>query len=136
MVDRETLARLVLFADLDGPQLEEVAHSLDEERFPSGAHVLRRGLSGNGFYVIVAGSASVVVDGQERAVLGSGDFFGEASILTGDNAIADVVALDDLQCVIADPGELLPLLRRFPAIAIRMLQAGARRLRSANEWQP
>jgi CRP-like cAMP-binding protein len=136
MIDRETLSRVTLFADLDGPHLEELAHTLDDERFPSGSRVVHRGLPSGGLYVIVEGAASVVVDGNERAVLKPGDFFGEASILTRDAAIADVVAQGDLRCAVADSGDVLALLRRFPSIAIRMLEAGARRLRAANEWQP
>ena len=136
MIDRETLARVALFADLAGPELEEVAHTLDEERFPSGSRPVRRGLPSGGLYVILEGSAAVVVDGSERAVLKPGDFFGEASVLTGDAAIADVVARGDLHCAVADLGDVRPLLRRFPSIAIRMLEVGARRLRAATEWQP
>jgi CRP-like cAMP-binding protein len=136
MIDRETLSRVTLFADLEGPHLEEVAHTLDEERFPSGSRVVHQGISSGGFYVILEGAASVVVGGDERAVLKPGDFFGEASILLGDVAIADVVAADDLRCAVANAGDLRPLLNRFPSIAIRMLEAGARRLRAANEWQP
>jgi CRP-like cAMP-binding protein len=136
MIDRETLSRMTLFADLDGPQLEEVAHTLDEERFPNGGRVVRHGLPSGGFYVILEGAASVVVDGGDRAELKPGDFFGEASILLGDDAIADVVAQGELRCAVAGADDLLPLLRRFPSIAIRMLEAGARRLRAANEWQP
>jgi CRP/FNR family transcriptional regulator, cyclic AMP receptor protein len=136
MIDSETLSRVTLFADLDGPQLEEVAHTLDEERFASGNRVVRKGLSNGGFYVILEGTASVVVDGDERAVLRPGDFFGEASILSGDVAIADVVAQSELRCAVAEAGDLRPLLLRFPSIATRMLEAGARRLRAANEWQP
>jgi CRP-like cAMP-binding protein len=136
MIDRETLSRVTLFADLEGPHLEEIAHTLDDERFASGSRVVRRGLSSNGFYVILEGAASVVVDGEERALLKPGDFFGEASVLMGDAAIADVVAAGELRCAVAGAGDLRPLLRRFPSIAIRMLEAGARRLRAANEWQP
>jgi CRP-like cAMP-binding protein len=136
MIDRETLSRVALFADLAGPQLEELAHTLDEERFSSGTRVVRQGLPSGGLYVIVEGAASVMRDGTERTVLKPGDFFGEASILTGDAAIADVVAQGDLRCAVADSGEVYALLRRFPSIAIRMLEVGARRLRAATEWQP
>jgi len=136
VIDRDTLARVSLFADLDGPQLENLAHTLDEERFPGGTRVVRRGLPSGGLYVILEGGASVVVDGTERAALKPGDFFGEASVLTGDAAIADVVAQGDLRCAVADSGEVRPLLRRYPSIAIRMLEVGARRLRAATEWQP
>ena len=135
MIDRETLSRVTLFADLDGPHLEELAHTLDEERFANGSRAVRRGFPSGGLYVILEGSASVVVDGTERAVLKPGDFFGEASVLTGDVAIADVVAQAELRCAVANSGDVRPLLRRFPSIAIRMLEAGARRLRAANEWQ-
>ena len=136
MIDRETLSRVTLFADLDGPHLEELAHTLDEERFANGSRAVHQGLPSGGLYVIREGSAAVVVDGTERAVLRPGDFFGEASILTGDPAIADVVARGDLHCAVADSGEVRPLLRRYPSVAIRMLEAGARRLRAATEWQP
>jgi CRP-like cAMP-binding protein len=136
MIDDETLSRVTLFSDLDGPHLEEVAHTLDEERFPSGSRVVHRGLSSGGFYVILEGAASVVVNGDERALLKPGDFFGEASILIGGAAIADVVAVGELHCAVANAGDLRPLLLRFPSIAIRMLEASARRLRAANEWQP
>ena len=136
MVDRDTLSRVALFADLDGPHLDELAHTLDDERFGSGTRVVRQGLSRGALYVIVEGAASVVVDGDERARLQPGDFFGEASILMGDVAIADVVAVGDLRCAVADAADVRPLLRRFPSVAIRMLEVAARRLRAANEWQP
>ncbi len=135
MIDRETLSRVTLFADLDGPALEALAHTLDEERFPSGSRVVHRGLPSGGLYVILEGGASVVVDGRERAALKPGEFFGEASILTRDVAIADVVAQHDLHCAVIDAADLHGLLRRYPSVAIRMLEAGARRLRAANEWQ-
>jgi CRP-like cAMP-binding protein len=136
MIDRETLSRVTLFADLDGPQLEEVAHIFDEERFASGRRVVHQGIPSGGLFVMLEGSASVVAAGVERALLKPGDFFGEASILLGDAAIADVVAVGELRCAVANAGDVRPLLRRFPSIAIRMLEAGARRLRAANEWQP
>ena len=136
MIDRDVLSRVTLFADLDGPQLDEVGHVLDDERFASGSRVVREGIPSGAFYVMLEGAASVVAAGAERALLKPGDFFGEASVLLGDAAIADVVAVGELRCAVADAGELRPLLRRFPSIAIRMLEAGARRLRAANQWQP
>ena len=79
----DTLARLSLFADLPYPQLEALAHSFGEEVYPEGQRVIRQDVTGGGFYVILDGEAKVVVDGNERARLGRGDFFGEISILTG-----------------------------------------------------
>ena len=79
----ERLAQLALFADLRWPELEAVAHTFEEEAFGVGQRVLRQGLSGGAFYIVLDGEASVLVDGSERARFGRGEFFGEISALTG-----------------------------------------------------
>ena len=38
-----TIAAFALFADLTGPQLEEIAHLFDEAWFANGERVLRQG---------------------------------------------------------------------------------------------
>jgi CRP/FNR family cyclic AMP-dependent transcriptional regulator len=136
MVDRDSLARLALFADLDGPELDALAQTLDDERYPRGARVLREGISGNNFYVILDGTASIRIDATERAQLGAGEFFGEVSILAQEPAAADVVAAsEELHCAVLPGRELRPLLLRYPPLAVRMLEMGAMRLRSANLWR-
>ena len=81
MADRQEIADAIagfaLFADLSTPQLLGVAHTFEETFFPEGDRILRQGLTGSGFYIILEGEAQVVVDGQERAILSRGDFFGE-----------------------------------------------------------
>jgi CRP/FNR family transcriptional regulator, cyclic AMP receptor protein len=130
----DTLARLSLFADLPNPQLEALAHCFGEEVYPEGQRVIRQDVTGGGFYVILDGEAKVVVDGNERARLGRGDFFGEISILTGDAPTADVVATSLLRCLIIPDNELKAFLLKQPAVMYRMLQVEARRLRAANIW--
>jgi CRP-like cAMP-binding protein len=135
VVDRESLGRLTLFADLAGPQLESVAALMDEERFAEGGRILRHGFGGSPFYVILEGEVSVRIDGQERARLAPGEFFGEVSILTGEPPGADVVAVSPVRCAVLPEPELEPLLLEFPSIAVRMLATEARRLRAANLWE-
>jgi CRP-like cAMP-binding protein len=131
----ETLARLTLFADLTLPQLEAVAHTFGDEVFAEGQRVIRQGMAGSGFYVILNGEAKVVIDGQERAHLERGDFFGEISVLTDEPPTADVVAISMLRCLVIPNNELKPFMLRQPTVMYRMLQAEARRLRAANVWQ-
>ena len=131
----ESLSQLTLFADLTQPQLEEVAHTVGEEVFSEGQRVLRQGMSGGHFFVIVEGEARILIDGEERARLARGDFFGEVAALTGDAPTADVVAATLLRCVVIPGVELETFLLEHPRVMFRMLQAEARRLRSANEWQ-
>lgn len=130
----ESLAQLTLFADLTQPQLEEVAHTVGEEMFAQGQRVLRQGMTGGGFFIIVDGEAQVVIDGRERARLGRGDFFGEIAVLTGDAPSADVVAATLLRCLTVPGPEVEPFLLEHPRVMFRMLQAEARRLRTANLW--
>lgn len=131
----DTIAGFALFADLSTPQLEAVAHTFEERWFPEGERVLRQGLTGSGFYVILEGSCSVQVDGQERATLGRGEFFGEVSILLGESPVADVVALGPLRCMVLAGPEVESFLVGHPRVMFRMLQASARRLRNANRWR-
>ena len=131
----DTLGGFTLFADLSRPQLEEVAHTLEEEWFAQGQRVLREGFTGTGLYVIVDGEASVRIDGVERARLGRGDYFGEVSVLLGDPPVADVVAARPLHCLVLAAPDVEPFLVSHPRILYRMLQAQARRLRAANLWQ-
>jgi CRP-like cAMP-binding protein len=130
----QSLAQLTLFADLTQPQVEEVAHTVGEEVFGEGQRVLRQGMSGGGLFIIAEGEASVVIDGEERARLGRGDFFGEIGALTGDAPTADVVAASLLRCLTVPGPELETFLLEHPRVMYRMLQAEARRLRTANLW--
>lgn len=130
----DTLSRLSLFADLSHPQLEALAHSFGEEVFAEGQRVIRQDVTGGGFYVILEGEAKVVIDGQERARLTRGDFFGEISILTGEPPTADVIAVSLLRCLIIPDNELKAFLVKQPSVMYRMLQVETRRLRAANVW--
>jgi len=131
----DALAGFALFADLSRPQLTGVAHLFEDVAFPEGERVLRQGLTGSGFFVILEGEAAVVVDGQERARVARGDFFGEASILLGEPPFADVVALRQLRCLVLPGPQVEPFLVGHPRVLFRMAQAQARRLRSATRWR-
>jgi CRP-like cAMP-binding protein len=131
----EQLAQLTLFADLSSPQVEAVSHSFDEQVFAEGQRVLRDGLSGSSFYVILEGEAVVVIDGQERSRLGRGDFFWEISALTGQPPSADVTATTMLRTLVIPANELEQFLLDRPTVMLRMLQAEARRLQNAGQWQ-
>ncbi len=131
----DAIAGFGLFADLTAPQLEGIAHTFDEAVFGEGERILRQGISGSGFFVILEGEAAILVDGTERARLARGDFFGEVSILLGETPIADVVALRPLRCLVLAGPNVEAFLVAHPRVMYRMLQAQARRLRAANRWR-
>jgi CRP-like cAMP-binding protein len=131
----DAIAGFGLFADLSSPQIEGVAHTFEEVAYAEGQKVLHQGLSGSGFHVILEGDAAVIVDGEERARLGRGDFFGEVSIFLGEAPIADIVALRPLRCLVLAGPQVEPFLIAHPRVMYRMLQVQARRLRAANRWR-
>lgn len=139
MVGREELvdaiAGFTLFADLTDPQLAGIVHTFEETVFAEGERVLRQGLTGSGFHVILDGEAAVVIDGVERARIARGEFFGEVSILLGESPTADVVALRPLRCLVLDGPRVEGFLIDHPRVMYRMLQVQARRLRAANRWR-
>lgn len=128
----DTLSGLTLFADLSRPQLEQVAHKMTEESFPVGQRILRQGFTGTGFYVILDGEVAIKIDGDERARLQKGDFFGEMSILLGEPPVADVVTTRQLHVLHLGGPELESFLRDHPPIMYRMLKTVALRLYNAS----
>lgn len=124
----ELISSLSLFADLGGPQLEAISHTFEETTFAAGQRILRQGISGSNFYVVVDGEASVKIDGEERASIGRGDFFGEMSLLLGTAPTADVTARTPLRCLVLAGPELHGFLDKYPTVMYRMLVAMARRL--------
>ncbi|HEV8353605.1 MAG TPA: cyclic nucleotide-binding domain-containing protein [bacterium] len=129
------LSGLTLFADLSRPQVEAVVHTLEDEYFAEGQRILRQGFSGSNLYIILSGEAAVFVDGTQRATLGRGDFFGEISVLLGEPPAADVVAARPLRCLVLSEPDVETFLMTYPKVTYRMLQAEARRVRSANLWR-
>jgi CRP-like cAMP-binding protein len=129
----ELISSLSLFADLGGPQLEAISHIFEETTFAPGQRILRQGITGSNFYVVVDGEASVMIDGEERASIGRGDFFGEMSLLLGGAPTADVTARTPLRCLVLAGPDLHGFLDKFPTVMYRMLVAMARRLGAANQ---
>src|SRR5947209_18182564 len=87
----DTLGSLAIFADLSRPELERVAHTLEERYFAQDERVLRQGLSGSGFYIVLEGEAAALADGRRVNDLGRGDLIAERTVLPGHNHGADYV---------------------------------------------
>ena len=128
----DALAGLSLFADLERPQLQAVAHTMSEESFPAGQRILRQGFSGSGVFIFLEGEVVVQVDGTDVASLVKGDFFGAISLLLGEPPVADIVATSPVKALLLAGPELREFLLAYPAVMYRMLQAVSRRLDRAN----
>jgi acetate kinase len=130
-----SLRRFNLFADLDHAQLEAIADPDNERSFGAGERILRRGLSGMSFYVILDGEARVTVNDEELNRLRPGDFFGEVSTLLGEPLTADVTAETAVR-VLEIPGpKFEAFLLNYPRVMLRILKTEARRLQEVLAWR-
>lgn len=129
-----TIAAFSLFADLTGPQLEEITHLFDEAWFAEGERILRQGVSGSGFYVILEGTAAIHVNGVRRSLLRAGDYFGEISCLLGEVPVADIVAAQSLRCLTLPASHLQEFLTNHPRVMFRLLQGEARKVKNTTTW--
>ena len=132
---REDLGRLALFADLPKEELEAIARSCNEVSFNEGEWIIRQGDVHSAVYVIVEGEVAVVIGDEDRRVLSTGSFFGEVSVLLGEPASASIVTRTPLRCLVIPGAEVQAFLVSHPLVTFRMLQAEARRLRTASEWR-
>ncbi|HEV2140020.1 MAG TPA: cyclic nucleotide-binding domain-containing protein [Candidatus Dormibacteraeota bacterium] len=130
----DILSGFSLFADLAMPELESLVDIFGEEAFQPGERVLRQGLTGSNFYVILEGTAGIRVDGKDRAVLRPGDYFGEISTLLGVPPTADIVAQVRLRCLVLPGADLQSFLVGHPRVMYRILQEEARKVRTTTRW--
>ncbi len=140
MAIEDTLRGVELFAELPDEDLRRLAKLVVERRYRAGEVIVRENEAGVAFYVVASGRVEAVKslgtsDEQVMATFAAGDFFGEMSILLSEPPTADVVARRPLRCLVLPGPALETFLTTNPRVAYRMIQALARRLRTANLWR-
>jgi len=132
----ELLSRVPLFSGCSQREIGAIANGTKEVRRKAEAMLARTGEAGVGFFLLVDGTASVLVNGRKRATLKPGDFFGEISLLDGGPRSADVVADTDVTMLGLTAWVFRGVLEQYPSIAQKMLIALAGRLRGATKPAP
>jgi putative ABC transport system ATP-binding protein len=88
----EFLRPIELFKTLTPRQLTDVAEKMLKRHYDAGDTIIRKGDSGEEFFLVSDGEVDIVRADREVARLGPGDFFGEVSLITGEPRNATVVA--------------------------------------------
>lgn len=131
VVPVSSLEHVALFADLSETEARQVARLFKERRFGAGETVTKEGAGGGTFFIIVSGEAAVSVGGAPRATLRPGDYFGEIALIDEGARTATVMASTELVCYGLTLWDFRPLVQENGAIAWKLLQTLAGRLREA-----
>ena len=132
------LAKVPLFKELKGRQLESLAQTMVSHDYQIGQDIVAQGESGVGLFVIVSGEAEVIhvrTDGTRAVVnvLGETDYFGELALLTEGPRTASVIATQPTQCLVLTRWNFLAALKGDAEMAVSILEEMAWRFRTALE---
>ncbi len=128
----ERLRSLTPFARCTPRELAEVDRLLTPLHAPAGTVMAAEGHHGHEFVVIETGRAQVLVRGHVVAELGTGEFFGELSLFDHGTRTATVIALTDVEALVASHAEFEQMIDVAPSVARGLLPAMAARLREAD----
>jgi CRP-like cAMP-binding protein len=127
----ELLAGVPLFAGLSKGQLGQLASIADEIDLPAGKTLIREGERGREFFIVLEGETEVRRKGKKLVTRRAGEFVGEIALVSDVPRVATVTATSPVRALVIRDKEFRGLLERVPAIALKVLEAVAARLPTA-----
>jgi CRP-like cAMP-binding protein len=135
---RALIARGELFSRLSPAELDRLVRLARMRKVPARAVIFRKGDAGREMYAIVSGRvriSSEAADGREvvLGLLEPGDMFGEISLLDGAPRTATCSAVGATTLLVIERPKFLAVLEQSPALAIKLLEIIAARLRLTDQ---
>ncbi|MDH4198964.1 MAG: cAMP/cGMP-dependent 3',5'-cyclic-AMP/GMP phosphodiesterase [Spirochaetia bacterium] len=128
----DVLNHVDLFRDFSITKAREILMVINEVQYKRGDLIIHKDTAGDKFYVIISGNVSVSgIDSDVKKTYGKYEYFGEASIITGENRSADIIAETDVYALTIERSAFLNL------IAGTQLETELRKLidaRKSNSW--
>ena len=121
----ETALRSVdLFRHLDKHALQPLIDASSIAGIPEGGVIVSEGEAGDYFYIIISGTARVSHDLGDStinlALMHSGDYFGEWSVLTGAPRAATVSAMNRVDMLRIERSAMLDFIQKQPEVGERI----------------
>jgi CRP-like cAMP-binding protein len=128
------LRQIPLFEGFDGAELKAIVQKLESVKIKPGDSVFEQGDPADRFFIIELGKVSVKIDGQERAVLGTGEYFGEIALLMNTPRTATVTALQPLTLLQLRAADFNQLVQDSTALKQAIERASSRRSLANERW--
>jgi CRP/FNR family transcriptional regulator, cyclic AMP receptor protein len=117
----KALRRVPGFDVLDDRDLLRVVGASVNLSWPAGSMVFEKGSPGDALYIVLSGEVRIYdeVDGTEVEItrIGSGDFFGEISLLLDSEHTKNVQAVEDSELLVLMKDSFWALLEKRPDLA-------------------
>jgi len=128
----EMLRKIPLFSAIDPGKLKLLAFASDRKIYQQGQDLFKQGDSGDAAFVIVDGSADIIVLTDEKEVVvanvGNDEIIGEISILCEIPRTATVRATSTLEVLKVKKEHFLGLVSQVPELGIEVMKELASRL--------
>jgi len=133
----EILKGVPLFSKVEPAKLKLIAFTGERMNYAAGQELFHQGDVGDAMYVILAGSADVLLEtpnGQIRlAELKKNSFVGDIAILSDVPRTATIKAREPLTTLKISKDMFYRLVAEFPQMAIEMMRELAHRLEDTNQ---
>jgi CRP-like cAMP-binding protein len=132
----DLLRRIPLFAKVEPPKLKLLAFASERVTFEAGQELFHQGDMPDAAYIIIDGSAEVMLDTQRGrvtvATIGRNELVGEIGIICDVPRTATVLAKSRLVTLKVSKDLLLRMITDFPNMAIEIMRVLAHRLEHTN----
>jgi LmbE family N-acetylglucosaminyl deacetylase len=122
----EFLKKISLFSSLTKEHLDPIARIMFEQWAENGEYICRQGEEGNELYIIEKGKVEIIQksNDQEQVIFTAreGACLGELAVLGNITRTASLRALGSIQLLVIKGEHFLTLLKKYPDIAIQMLE--------------
>lgn len=138
IVTTQLLAEIALFSTMDEEERGELRALMTERLFRPGQVVMRAGETEEAFHVIEQGEVELwLIDSEGKKVvldvLGSGKFFGELSMLSGETRSASATSKQTVTTLELSRADFFAFLRRRPEAALDVLMVLGDRLKHTDD---
>lgn len=127
------LAGVPLFVRCTKRSLGTIARHFEVVAVPAGTSIVRQGAPGDAFFVLIDGTAEVVVDDHAVGSMVAGAHFGELALLTAGPRNATVRATSDVTVGVLGARMFRTLVREYPDLSEQLLAGLASELRDARD---
>lgn len=132
------LRRVPLLSSLNDQQIEALAAGSTRRNFPKGRTIVSEGEPSQSLYILLSGRAKVQRSDSEGkevilAVLGSGDFFGEMSLIDDAPRSASVITLESCDFMSIAKDSFKAMLMQSNEMCLAVMKGMVARLREADQ---